>query len=558
MDRFWVVSGAYAASTFILVLLYLKISVRYHKLLKHQATARAALNNINTAWCYWRKDDKIITCSNSFYNIFGVEKGRPILQKEVLHILAQDYALSHLRRALEDLKKHGVEFCMNINFQGLNLDGNNPLGQDVFLEVTGRISRIMDEESRPVKPQPVITLSFKNITETMAELGGVRAERDYYKENFNTFSNILDSLPLPFWCRDSRNNIFYCNDEFSSIVNFSKETIVDKNIGFIDDAQPVNSLDIFKKAIFTKKPQKAKVHKVVNGERRLLEVNEIPVKNHSMDPNIVAGYAVDITKLESAENDLNQSIMSQREVLQYISVPIAIFDQNTCLTFFNRAYSKLFDFEENWLNAMPNYGEILENMRERRKLPEYSNFLDYKRKSIGMFNNLLQPTFEVLQLSDGKTLRTVVAPHPLGGLIFVFDDMTDKLSLERGYKTLVAVQKETIEHLYEGLIVFGSDNRVKLSNPSMERIWGLPREALAPGSHVSNIFSLISDSFLDNDEKSVWRDHIIKQAAERNTEQGQLLLQDQRRVNYTYVPLPDGAHLLTFVNVETASPPIAA
>ena len=34
--------------------------------------------------------------------------------------------------------------------------------------------------------------------------------------------------------------------------------------------------------------------------------------------------------------------------------------------------------------------------------------------------------------------------------------MTDRLSLERSYNTLIAVQRETLDHLYEGVAVIGS------------------------------------------------------------------------------------------------------
>ena len=194
--------------------------------------------------------------------------------------------------------------------------------------------------------------------------------------------------------------------------------------------------------------------------------------------------------------------------------------------------------------------EILENLRERRKLPEYSNFLDYKRQSLALFKDLMQSTHELLHLPDGQTLRTVIAPHPLGGLIFVFDDITDKLSLERGYNTLIAVQKETLDHLYEGLVVFGTDNRLRLSNPSMGKIWGLGAQEIEPGRHISEILKSISPLFIDPQESRTWRKRMISQVINRSAGHGQFRLRGERMIEYTYVPLPDGANLLTFVDVS--------
>ena len=41
-----------------------------------------------------------------------------------------------------------------------------------------------------------------------------------------------------------------------------------------------------------------------------------------------------------------------------------------------------------------------------------------------------------MHLPDGRTLLTM-SPHPFGGLIFVYDDVTDRLALECSYNTLI-------------------------------------------------------------------------------------------------------------------------
>ena len=90
-----------------------------------------------------------------------------------------------------------------------------------------------------------------------------------------------------------------------------------------------------------------------------------------------------------------------------------------------------------------------------------------------MFTSLGAPQQELMHLPDDRTLRVSVAPHPLGGLIFVYEDVTDRLALERSYNTLIEVQRETLDHLNEGIAVFGSDGRLKLSNPAFAAMWKL-------------------------------------------------------------------------------------
>src|SRR3546814_15672423 len=68
-----------------------------------------------------------------------------------------------------------------------------------------------------------------------------------------------------------------------------------------------------------------------------------------------------------------------------------------------------------------------------------------------------------------------------------YEDVTDRLALERSYKTLTEVQRETIDNLYEGVAVFGADGRMKLFNPGLCRIWGLDPDFLRGQPHVREV-----------------------------------------------------------------------
>ena len=58
-----------------------------------------------------------------------------------------------------------------------------------------------------------------------------------------------------------------------------------------------------------------------------------------------------------------------------------------------------------------------------------------------------------MHLPDGRTFRMAITPHPFGGLLFVYADVTDRLVLGRSYSTLIEVQLETINNLHEGVAV---------------------------------------------------------------------------------------------------------
>src|SRR3546814_15713796 len=89
----------------------------------------------------------------------------------------------------------------------------------------------------------------------------------------------------------------------------------------------------------------------------------------------------------------------------------------------------------------------------------------------------------------------VVTPHPFGGILLSYEDVTDRLALERSYNTLTEVQRETIDNLYEGVAVFGADGRMKLFNPGLCRTWGLDPDFLRVAPHVSAVFTLVRQPF---------------------------------------------------------------
>ena len=50
------------------------------------------------------------------------------------------------------------------------------------------------------------------------------------------------------------------------------------------------------------------------------------------------------------------------------------------LTFYNPAFAQLWRLDEDWLATEPTFNEVLERLRERRRLPEHADFRAFKRQ----------------------------------------------------------------------------------------------------------------------------------------------------------------------------------
>ena len=115
---------------------------------------------------------------------------------------------------------------------------------------------------------------------------------------------------------------------------------------------------------------------------------------------------------------------------------------------------------------------MLDRLRTARKLPEEQDFRSWKTQLHEAYR-ALEAKEDMWHLPDGRTLRVVTTPNPEGGVTYLFDDVTERLDLERRYDALIRVQGETLDNLAEAVAVFASDGRLRLYNPAFAQMWKL-------------------------------------------------------------------------------------
>ena len=244
---------------------------------------------------------------------------------------------------------------------------------------------------------------------------------------------------------------------------------------------------------------------------------------------------------------------AEAQVLESLPTALAVFGADARLRFFNAAYAGLWRLDRDWLASAPDLGQVLERLREGRRLPEYADFRVFKEEQLGRFADLAEPARDVLHLPDGTTLHCVTSRHPLGGLVFAYEDATDRLALERSYNTLIAVQRETLDHLHEGVAVFGSDGRLRLSNPAFAALWNVEQEEAAAGDgealHMADFVERMRPFLGAIEDWEAHKRRLTARLMERQAGSGRLERSDGTVLEYANVPLPDGAVLLSYLDV---------
>ena len=395
-------------------------------------------------------------------------------------------------------------------------------------------TRVLKVSGIPVEvgtgASPRAALALVDISEEIQSRAAAEEEaRSRRRRNEDLLASI-NLQTTPFWRRDGNLHIRFANIA-ADIIDLDSES----------------ARDTSRRARRLGAPYSESRFIVVDGERRLFEVTEAP----SPDARGTVGWANDVTSLEEAQAEIARHIAAHEDVLEGLSTAIAVFGPDKRLKFFNSAFADLWQVDPAQLDADPTITEFLELLRELRRLPEQSDFRAYRDHWNGLFTRLIDPMEDFFFLPDDRTLRMVVMPHPFGGLFLTFEDVTDRLALERNYNTLNEVQRETIDNLAEGVVVFGADGRMTLSNPIFLSMWDLNPEFRDQSLHVSDVLDAMRPLFPPLEERD-WDDYkqeFASRFADRVSEHGRTERPDGTALEYSFVPLPDGATLVNFLDV---------
>jgi signal transduction histidine kinase len=390
---------------------------------------------------------------------------------------------------------------------------------------------------------------FRDISRFVAETARLIRDIERLASGRSQLQSLLDALPAPAWLRGSDLSLVFCNGAYARALEVTPDTAVSEGREIAESVIGERGRALAERARLTGVTQTESHHIVIDGKRRLLEFVEIPLAAANGGAVAMAGYAMDFTDLEKVQNDLSREIAAHGNVLEELTTAIALYGADRKIKYFNTAYLTLWRLDENWLRGGPDLGEVVEAMRERRRLPEFADFRAYKEERIRQFISLIEPHEELMHLPDGTTLRVRMIPHPFGGMLMTYDDVTDKLALERSYNTMIAVQRETLDNLYESVAVIGGDGRLKLSNPAFGRIWKLSPQQLLGEPHIADLIEA-TRGFYGIEDATAWaaaKDEMVAQVMARTSRSGRLERSDGSVLEYAAVPLPDGNLVLRYV-----------
>jgi signal transduction histidine kinase len=415
-------------------------------------------------------------------------------------------------------------------------------GHPFSLTIIGPSGRFLEADGRTAGARVVVWVTdstIKGLEESSAR-GKFEEARQVIARDPTAFLDMLRKAPFPAWRVSGMGRLQWANPAYLAAVDVSNlERLLDEQT-MLDQAVAEQA----RKTISDGQEHDETRHIVVKGDRRSMRVLTFPLSGGA------GAMAFDVTMQEIAREELNRHVRAHDETLNHVADAVAIFSAERKLTFYNKAFRDMWDLEEVFLLDRPTHGQLLDRLRERRKLPGRPNYAEWRAEEISYYLDLDGVMEDKWSLPDGRTLSVTRQRHPMGGLLLLFKDITDQLDLQTRFNALIKTQRSTLDNLHEAVAVFSSDGRLKLHNRAFERAWDLQSELLKDTPDYDDVVKACVPLFHDADIWDAIKVHITDpSAAARQPTTGEMRRSDGSLLTYITNPLPDGNTLIAFADV---------
>lgn len=388
---------------------------------------------------------------------------------------------------------------------------------------------------------------FRDVSEEVNQITALENEKKAAFLHSQQLEDIIDNLPYPSWLRDDVLNLVLVNKKYLDFVKgANKYDIITHQIEITGLNNTSISKALAEQAQSLNRIQKQDVNLIKKGQHCSFEVWESPFHLEGyLDKIWTVGALIDITELDTLKRNLKQHHNAHLEILGTLGTAFAVFDNAKKLSFYNQAFAHLWQQDVNWLDTAPSYTSFLENVREKRLLPEVPDFRSYKNDEIKAFSEILEPKEDMLHLPNGNTIRRVRSPHPMGGVIFAFEDVSDRLATRRAYNALLQVQEEILNNLFDAVIIFGSNGRLKAYNQAYLSLWKLEELFLQKEPSLSEILEEQRSFFSNVDNWNEFKEDIIAHLMNANTKTFRLIRNDGVQIEILSSLLSDDSIMVT-------------
>ncbi|MBE6445459.1 MAG: PAS domain-containing protein [Alphaproteobacteria bacterium] len=389
---------------------------------------------------------------------------------------------------------------------------------------------------------------FRDVSFEANKISSLEKAKNNAETLRSQLQDMVDNLPFPAWIRDNKFKIINCNKKYLEYCNLcSKDDVIKKGVEIIAANGENVALQLAKSAITSNRQKKSIANIIRNGERLAMEIIETPFHaENCLDKIYTVGSMVDISKLDDLKRNLKIHQNAQLEILGTLGTAFAVFDQDLKLAFHNHAFASLWKLDDVWFETEPSYATFLDTIREKRLLPEVPDYLMFKNEEQKKFSQIIEPQKDMLHLPNGRTLSRMRAAYPAGGLIFAFEDITDRLATTSAYNALLTKQHEMLENLFDAVLIFGTNGRLSFYNQSYIKLWNADRNFLQEEPSIDELLDSQRSFFNKKEDWQTLKKNIAEHMLSITTKTFVLNRNNKDDVQISSCNLSDGSRMITY------------
>ncbi len=255
-------------------------------------------------------------------------------------------AAAKAEEAVERLLSRGEAFCL----PSASLRGRH-------LEIVGR----------PVSGSAVVRI--REVSGDRLEAARMRDKLAETEASVKAARLAHEQAAILAWSRNEDGRMDWCNAAYARAVEVAGENAaVDQSAELFDPGLRREAAAALRETGVWKRRASA----VVAGERRTFEVAEVKTPFGS------SGVAYDVSEAAALKAEMERNEDDYSRMIDRLSTAVAIFDKSKRLTFYNAAYAQMWSLEPAFLDSHPTDGEVLDRLRTKRQLPEQADFRTWK------------------------------------------------------------------------------------------------------------------------------------------------------------------------------------
>ena len=430
-------------------------------------------------------------CSRRLAVMLNLKEGTHSTFEDVLSVFYKEDA-SKLKKYLSLMQEEGIlfedTFTLKTTKRGLHVFGARINGGD------GNLYCDM--------------LWFRDLSKEQIKIEELAAQSLLKDEKIKILEDMVDNISTPVYLKNHEGGLEAVNKQYAELLGQGqKENVLKAKEKTLWQK---NADELFEAATQTNQPQKKDVQIVVDGKAHYFEIKETPFhKAGKLDQIETVGQMVDVSALYEEQRHFKVHQNAHLEVLSALKTAFAIFDTKSELVFYNQSFADMWQLAAEELNQKLSYVSFLNIIRNKRMLPDVTDFKEYKQNEDQLFSSLMEPKEDLLHLPDGKTLRRLVATHP-NGLIFAYEDVSDKLEAERTINELLTVCQNILSNMHEAVLVFSPNGHLKYFNDAYATLFKADKVKLQNLPNISEVLEMQKPYFTkaqnwDNLEKHIFK-----------------------------------------------------